>query len=120
MTVRLLSPRLAAQGGQPQTTGTLVPDHPRRVRPFPARKPVAAAVVAALLLGATLPVAQHAGAQVEPAREGIAPAPGASFEYVDISGVARVPVFENATIVPAVPSASNDIQLAPGDVQPGR
>ena len=119
MITRFLSPQLAERA-QPQTACKQALPRPGNLRPFPARKPVAAAVVAALLLGATLPVAQHVGAQVEPAREGIAPAPDASFEYVDISGVARVPVFENATIVPAVPSASNDIQLAPGDVQPGR
>ena len=69
MTVRLLSPRPAAQSAPPQTARKPVPDHLRSVLPFSVRKPVAAAVVAALLLGATLPVAQHAGAQAPSEQE---------------------------------------------------
>ena len=68
MIVQLLSTRPAAQSAQPQTKRTIVPDRPRGVLPFSVRKPVVAAMVAALLLGATLPTAQHAGAQVESAR----------------------------------------------------
>ena len=68
MILQLLSPRPAAQSAQPQTTRTIVPDRARGLLPFSVRKPVVAAMVAALLLGATLPIAQHAGAQVESAR----------------------------------------------------
>ena len=77
-------------------------------------------MIAALLLGATLPVAQHAGAQVQPVGEEIGPAPGPGFDYVDIPGIVRAAVDEHATIVPAVPSASSDIERVPGGVQPGR
>ena len=77
-------------------------------------------MVTAFLFSASLPIAQHAGAQVESAREVIVAAPGAGFDYVDVHGVARAPVDATAIIVPAMPLASSDIQLAPGDVQPGR
>ena len=119
MITRFLSTELA-RNAQPQPARTPAPAHPHNLRPFPARKPVAAALVAALLFAAALPVAQDAGAQVEPAREEILPAPGPGFDYVDIPGIARAPVFEHATIVPAGPPASGDIQIAPGNVQPRR
>ena len=119
MITRFLSTELA-RNAQPQPARKLGLAQPRNVRPFPARKPVAAALAAGLLFAAALPVAQDAGAQVEPAREEIAPAPGPGFDYVDIPGIAPAPVDEHATIVPAVPSSSSDIQLAPGSVQPRR
>ena len=65
--MQLLSTRLAAWSAS-QAARTLVPDRSRGLLPFSVRRPVAAAMVAALLLGATLPIAQHAGAQVQSAR----------------------------------------------------
>ena len=88
MILQLLSPRLAALSAQPQTTRTMAPDRPRGLLPFSVRKPVAAAAVAALPLGATLPIAQHAGAQVESAVGWVeqAPTPGDESTEVVLDG----------------------------------
>ena len=68
MTMRILSHRLSAQSALPQTARPIPPDRSLGLRPFSVCKPVAAALVATLLLGVTLPIAQHAGAQVQSAR----------------------------------------------------
>jgi hypothetical protein len=88
MMMLLHSTRRAAQSAEPQTTRAIVPDRPRGLLPFSVRKPVAAAAVAALLLGATLPIAQHAGAQVDSAVGWMerAPAPGDESTEVVLDG----------------------------------
>jgi hypothetical protein len=120
MTGRLLFNWPTDQSARPaqQTAPTVAPERTRARLPFSARTPVAAALVAAFLFGTTLPVAEHAGAQVEDARVEVVPAPGAGFDYVDVPGVVPAPVGENATILPYIPSAVNEIDRAPGVVQP--
>ena len=88
MIVQLLSTRLAAQSAQPQTARTIAPHRPRGLLPFSVRKPIAAAAVVALLLGATLPIAPHAGAQVDSAVGWMeqAPTPGDASTEVVLDG----------------------------------
>jgi hypothetical protein len=116
MIMQLLSTRLAARSA-PQTARTLVPDRSRGLLPFSVRKPAAAAMVAALLVGATLPVAQHVGAQGESAVGWIEQAPTPGDESTEVvldgtelpAGASTVAVDE--IIVPYDPNT-------PGQVEP--
>ena len=116
MNLQILSPRLAARSAQPQTTRTIVPDRPRGLLPISVRKPVVAAMVAALLLGATLPIAQHAGAQVDSAVGWMeqAPTPGDASTEVVLDGTdlppGAPPVAVDEVIVAYDPTVQGQIE----------
>ena len=116
MITRFLSIHPAYQSTQPKTVRTLTSDRPRTVLSFPTRTPVAAAVVAALLLGASLPVAQHAGAQVESARGWMerAETPGDESITIEVDGTelpAGAPIVsEDAITVPYDPNVQEQIE----------
>ena len=121
MITRFLSPQLAERA-QPQTACKQALPRPGNLRPFPARKPVAAAAVAALLLGAAPPVAQHVAAQVPSEREVMeargwierAATPGDASTAIEVDETELPPdapvIHVDEIIVPYDPNAREEIE----------